>query len=91
MPGLKLAQDMLRKNGFEKSAKAVGVQIAHLEAQPSLDCPPRMVNVPSDLWNEIVQFIMDREDIRDGSDGKPLPNDAMVLGLKIKEAYVGPR
>lgn len=40
LPGLRLARDILRKNGFDKSAVAVGVQIAHLESKPELDVPP---------------------------------------------------
>jgi hypothetical protein len=39
MPGLRLAEKLLRENGFEKSALAVKIQIRHLEAQPVLDSP----------------------------------------------------
>lgn len=49
MPGLKLAEELLRKNGFEKSALAVSVQIRHLEAQPQLDAPESASGSPEEL------------------------------------------
>jgi hypothetical protein len=43
------------------------------------------VTVPKDLWNEIMDFINDRVDVRDG-EGGPKPNDAMSLSQRITEA-----
>ena len=43
------------------------------------------VTVPKALWDEIVDFITDRVDVRDGEDG-PRPNDAMSLSQRIEEA-----
>jgi hypothetical protein len=43
------------------------------------------VKVPCELWNEIVEFIEDQVDVRDGSDG-PRPNKAMHLAQEIEAA-----
>ena len=43
------------------------------------------VKVPCELWIEIVEFIEDHVDVRDGSD-RPLPNKAMILQQQIEEA-----
>ena len=44
------------------------------------------VIVSKALWDEIVDFINDRVDVRDGEDGAQLPNDAMSLSMRITEA-----
>lgn len=46
----------------------------------------KTVTVPAGLWADIVDFIEQRSDVRDGSDGQQLPNDAMVLTLEIDRA-----
>ena len=43
------------------------------------------VKVPCDLWNEIVEFIEDQVDVRDGPDGEQRPNQAMSLAQRIEE------
>lgn len=40
--------------------------------------------VPADLWDEIVDFITDQVDVRDGADG-PTPNTAMSLSTRIDQ------
>ncbi len=42
------------------------------------------VSVPRDLWGEIVEFIEDQVDVRDGEDGSQLPNEAMHLSTRIE-------
>ena len=46
----------------------------------------KTINVPLDLWNEIVDFITDQVDVRDGEDGAQLPNEAMSLSTRIEQA-----
>jgi hypothetical protein len=43
------------------------------------------VNVPADLWNEIVEFIEGQVDVVDGSYGVPHANRAMQLQQEIEE------
>ena len=48
--------------------------------------PMKTINVPLDLWNEIVDFITDQVDVKDGDDGRQEPNKAMSLSMQIEEA-----
>lgn len=45
--------------------------------------PKTGVFVPQDLWDEIMEFIEQQVDVRDGSDGQQLPNTAMYLSSRI--------
>lgn len=36
-----------------------------------------------DLLVELSEYMDDRADVRDGTEGEALPNDAMILGMKI--------
>jgi hypothetical protein len=35
---------------------------------------------------DALEFVEDQEDTRDGGDGRPLPNDAMLLAMNIRAA-----
>ena len=52
---------------------------------------PQWVSVPRDLLEELDDYLLDREDVRDGSDGRPLPNDdAMSLRTRLECSIVLP-
>ncbi len=39
---------------------------------------------PLGLLQDILEYLESRADVRDGSDGKQLPNDAMLLAMELK-------
>jgi len=41
------------------------------------------MNIPADLWEEILEFIQNQVDVKDGEDG-PQPNKAMSLYSRIE-------
>lgn len=43
------------------------------------------VTIPRELYDELLEYFTDREDIRDGEHG-PRPNRAMVLATQLREA-----
>jgi hypothetical protein len=45
--------------------------------------PPKVV--PAALWDEIMEFIEDQVDVKDGDDGRQEPNRAMSLRQQIAE------
>lgn len=42
------------------------------------------VEVPCHLWNNIVEFIEEQVDVRDGSYGEQVPNRALQLAEEIE-------
>lgn len=40
--------------------------------------------IPESLYDELIEYLTDRHDIRDGSDG-PLPNTAMRLTTELEQ------
>ncbi len=39
---------------------------------------------PASLLQDILEYLESRADVRDGSDRKQLPNDAMILAIELK-------
>jgi len=50
----------------------------------------KTIEIPADLWDEILDFIEDQVDVRDGGDGTPLPNTAMYLTTRIEHEVRAP-
>jgi hypothetical protein len=43
------------------------------------------VMVPEFDYNELLEFLEQQEDVRDGDDGRPSPNRAMQLATTLRE------
>lgn len=82
-------RDTLRWEGSTDAMYALAKDVvAVLEsALPLAPLAAEWVQVPRDLLEELDDYLLDREDVRDGSDGRPLPNDAMSLRTRL-ECYI---
>ena len=45
-----------------------------------------MRRIPEDLYEALCDYLREHQDVRDGGDGTPLPNDAMHLLFQLSEA-----
>lgn len=45
-----------------------------------------VVPIPADLYDQLIEYFEDRPDTSDGSDGWPMPNEAMNLLGALKRA-----
>lgn len=43
-----------------------------------------MVRVPEFTFNEIIEYLEAREDVQDGDDGRPKPNEEMRLATDLR-------
>ena len=61
-------------------------ETAKVPTGPAAESAPRCVGVPSPLFDEVLDFLEQYEDMRDGPDGQPQPNSAMRLLSELREA-----
>ena len=59
------------------------------ELMQSAETAERRIKVLEAALQEALEFVESQEDVRDGSDGKQLPNRAMQVAMTIRTALKG--
>jgi hypothetical protein len=83
--------DVVEEDQPELDLVSEELRQAKLDAESAAEIAAKRIAELETSLQECLEFFEDRSDVRDGSDGEPIPNKEMQLAIAVDETLYGIR